>query len=84
MSKKFFSEVISKNSLDNFKKLNKVILIISVRGSCDKEAKKYFGKVKNKKESENVIIENTDHQFTGALQRKELFNKTFRFINKLN
>ncbi|MFA5933702.1 MAG: alpha/beta hydrolase [Candidatus Paceibacterota bacterium] len=83
INKVFYKELITINTVNVFSSLNKKTCIIAAKNSADKDAKKYFSKIKNKKTSELFIIKNTDHFFKGKKAKKELFEKTMNFLNEV-
>lgn len=81
LNKVFYKEVTSIDTAKLLQGLNKLVCIISAKGSTDSFAKKYFSKLgKNKKMSKNIVLENTDHFFKGTEIRKVLFNETLEYI----
>ena len=80
INKVFYKELASKRSLDTFKVLNKRACIVAAEGSADKDAERYFLKIRNKKSSKLIIIKNTDHFFNGKKAQAELFKKTIDYI----
>jgi alpha/beta superfamily hydrolase len=81
INKIFFKEcIIVKNSAEILESLNQGACIIAAENSGDADAKKYFLKIRSKKDSKLFIIKKTGHQFKGKKAQKELFEKTINFL----
>lgn len=81
MNEKFYQECIKTKGTDTiFGALNTSTLIIAARDSADKDAKKYFSKIKDKQNSKLYILDNTNHFFDGIETQKELFKKTISYL----
>jgi len=77
---KFYKELIWTDTLKVFSSLRKDACIVAAKNSADKDAQKYFAKVKNKKNSKLVIIRKTGHLFKEAKAQEELFKATLDFL----
>jgi len=82
MNKTFYRECISiKNTDKMFGNLNKTALIIAAKDSADKDAEKYFSKIKNKHNSKLLFLHNTNHFFNCREVQKELFLNTINYLD---
>ena len=80
LNKTFYKELIRVDTVSLLKSLSQKTCIIAVEKSADKDAKKYFSKLKNKKFSELLIIKKSNHLFSGKHVQKILFKKTLDFL----
>jgi alpha/beta superfamily hydrolase len=80
LNKIFYKELVTVDTLKIFESLKKRVCIIASEGSADKDAKKYFLKIRNKKTSKFYIIKNSDHFFKGLKNQKEVFERTIDFL----
>ncbi len=81
LNEKFYKECINiKNTADILYSLNKKVCIVAAENGGKKQAKKYFSKIKDKKNSKLFIIKKAGHYFGNKAARKELFDKTIKFI----
>ncbi|MCX6701693.1 MAG: hypothetical protein NTX96_00670 [Candidatus Zambryskibacteria bacterium] len=81
MNKTFYNECIHiKNTTNTLKMLNKEVCIIAAENGASKDAKKYYSKIKNKKNSKLFIIKKTGHRFDEEKAQKELFDRTIEFL----
>jgi len=82
MSKKFYKECINtQNTAEILKTLNKRVCIIAAEHGASKDAKKYFSKIKDRKNSKLIIIKKTGHHFAGRTAQKILFGETLKFLD---
>lgn len=81
LNKVFYKECSHTESTDKVLRLsNCKVCIIAAKDSADKDAGKYFSKIKNKKNSKLFIIKGANHLFSGKRVQKELFKKTMDFL----
>ena len=85
MNETFYKECIGiKNTANILQTLNKRVCIIAAEHGTSKNAKRYFSKIKDKKNSKLFIIKKTGHRFEGKKAQKSLFSETIKFLeNKL-
>ena len=82
INKTFYKECVTTDSLKLFKLLNMKVYIIAVKNLAEKNAKKYFSKIRNKVDSKIFIMQKTGHSFEDIKSQKILFGKTLSFLNQ--
>ena len=82
MNETFYKECTSiKNTAITLRALNKSVCIIAAEHGGGQDARKYFLKIKNRRNSKLFIIKNTGHCFESKKAQKELFDRTIKFLN---
>ena len=82
MNKVFYKECLSiKNTAITLRALNKGVCIIAAEHGGGQDARKYFLKINDRKNSKLFIIKNTGHCFESKKAQKELFDRTIKFLN---
>jgi len=84
INKKLYEECVKTDTRKLISNINLPVCIIVAKNSADMDARKYFLKLKNKKMSQLVIVDNTDHSFSDKKSQKFLFNSTQNFLNLMN